>query len=200
MIMKQKIYSMMILMATVLMPLLTSCKQDEATINENIVGNWTADYNQCSYDGGMLMKYYQVNTDSIGKTILPAFEGCTISYTTDKTGTLNLPYLGLSLTDTYSVSTGSVTLTLPKLSNRSIKLDVTSITSSQMTVRMSVSDVSALISAVDTTANSNNADLMGLVKSAVPAISNVESKLASVDLTALGLNPMPSVTLVFNKK
>ena len=197
--MKQRTRFLIFLLAVTLVPVFTSCKQDEATINENIVGSWKTNSNQCTYDGGILMKYYQVNTDSIGKTILPIFEGCTVSYTTDKTGTLNLPYLGLAFNDTYSVSTGAVTLTLPTLANRSIKLDVAAISSTQMTVRMSVSDISALISAVDTTANANNADLMALVKSAVPAISKVESKIASVDLTALGLNPMPSVTLVFNK-
>lgn len=176
-----------------------SCKQDEATINTYIQGSWKADSTQTVYNGGLLAQYFNINSDSIGTMVKPAFDGCQFTFNSDKAGAIAFPYMELKLTDTYEVSTGKVTMTLSSLAGKQITLNVTSITAKQMVATMSISDFSILASAVDTSATSN-VDLMATLESLVPALANLNNQLSKINFSSVGLNPTPTVTLVFNKQ
>lgn len=196
---KQKRNLWTVLSLVAMICLSVSCKQDEATINSYIEGSWKVDSTQTVYNGGLLAQYMGVNSDSVGELVKPAFDGCQFTFTADKAGAIAFPYLDLKLTNTYVVSTGKVTMTVASLAGKQITLNVTSITAKMMVATMSISDFTTLASAVDTSAT-NNIDLMATMESLIPALTNINAQLSKINFSAIGMNPTPTITLVFNKQ
>ena len=82
--------------------------------------------------------------------------------------------------------------------SKEIKFSVTNITATEMRLTMNVADVTTLAGVADTTSTSNT-DIIALVKEVVPAVTKIQSYIEGVDLNALGLNPNPTITMVFRK-
>jgi hypothetical protein len=198
--MKQTIGFLMFILAVVMVPFITSCTQDEAAITQNITGQWQAFDSLTAYNGGLLMSQLGMNTDSIGALVTPVFKECSLRFGADSTGSMTLPALQATpISTTYKVSQGTVVINSAKFS-KSIKLTIASITDSEMRVAMDVADVSTLAGVVDTTA-ANNPSLITLIESVVPAIAEIQKKIDKfgVNLSALGLNPSPTITLAFKR-
>ncbi len=199
--MKKSIHFLMLLMASMLLIGTTSCKQDEATISENIIGTWKLDNTQTTYNQGKVLELLGgVNTDSLLDLITPILKGSSITFNSDQTGSYTLSsLLDLPVSTIYKVAPGTVTISstlLPK----EIKFNVISITATEMRLTMNVADVTTLAGLVDTT-NTGNASIIAMVKELVPAIANIQSYIdnSGANLDALGLNPNPTITMVFKK-
>ena len=106
--MRKSVHFLMLLMASILLIGTTSCKQDEATIGENILGEWKIDDTQTTYNQGKVLELLggSVNTDSLLGVITPIFKGCSMTFNPDLTGDYTLPaLLNLPMSTTYKVST-----------------------------------------------------------------------------------------------
>lgn len=199
--MKKSIRFLMLLMASMLLIGTTSCKQDEATISENIIGTWKLDDTQTTYNQGKVLELLGgVNTDSLLDLITPILKGSSITFNSDLTGSYTLSsLLDLPMSTIYKVAPGTVTISstlLPK----EIKFNVISITATEMRLTMNVADVTTLAGLVDTT-STDNAGVIAMIKELVPAIANIQYYIdnSGANLDALGLNPNPTITMVFKK-
>ncbi len=203
--MKKQLYIYLLLLCAPFF--LSSCSEDDETISELIIGSWKIDNDQTAYRQGLLAGLTGIDEAAI-ETALSAtatvFNNSTLSFATDMTGSVNKSVIGTDDSDsilgsilgditnslvklnyTYVISDGTIKITVK---GQEYELGIVSITKNEMTVSLTVTDLTDWTSVMlgDVVTNITDTD-------AFKTIDKLTGQF-------LGLSVNPTIVMTYYKK
>ena len=203
--MKKQLYIYLLLLCAPLF--LSSCSEDDETISELIIGSWKIDNDQTAYRQGLLAGLTGIDEatiETVLSTTSTVFNNSTLSFATDMTGSINKSVIDtddsnsilgsilgsitnslIKLNYTYVISNGTIKMTV---NGQEYELSIVSITKDEMTVSLTVTDLTDWTSV-----------MLGDV---VTNITDTEA-FKTIDKLAgqfLGLSVNPTIVMTYYKK
>lgn len=216
--MKKNFTHLMLLWAVVLLAFTTtSCKEDEETISDYIVGEWKVENDQIKYDEGLLAGWIggasgidQGMANTVLETVSAMFKNSTMTFESNGNGVLSKglsnqgsssgngilgDLLGgltnnlLSTNFTYKTFDGGLTL---DLAGKTYQVNVVSITKTEMKLSLKVADVTKL-SSILLKKGEGDSEMQKRISKICDTLDSYTGKFNLISLN-------PRITMVFLKK